>query len=130
MKTIYRCAKCKSEDVECTAWVGMNTDQLMGSGSEGPTGQVWCPECENDNADVEEATVKETVEDFIKTLERGALEDALLSIAHLLYYKGGEGWKIDRDGHWSSDSIQGVAERMPQGMNDVISDVEKAWGET
>ncbi len=43
---IYSCSKCGSLDVECTAWVHMNTMDIVGTGGEAPLDTVWCPGCD------------------------------------------------------------------------------------
>lgn len=39
------CAECGCADIEVTAWVSLNTGEVV-DGGDGPTDQVWCPECE------------------------------------------------------------------------------------
>ncbi len=55
------------------------------------------------------------------------LEETIISIARTIYYKDGSGWKVDRDGGWSANTIQAVSEDMPVGLTDVISSVAEAW---
>lgn len=47
---VFVCSTCGSEDIECTAWINMNTSEIIGSGNEGPSEKVWCPVCEDDDA--------------------------------------------------------------------------------
>lgn len=43
-KPLNACPECGCTDVEVSAWVHANTNEL--SESEGPTDQAWCPQCE------------------------------------------------------------------------------------
>ena len=52
IKKIYVCSKCRSRDVQSTAWVTLNTG--VPNNSEGPLDSVWCDECQDDNADLDE----------------------------------------------------------------------------
>ena len=42
---VYACPQCGGEDIEGTAWVTMNGDEVQHD--EAPTNQYWCPNCEN-----------------------------------------------------------------------------------
>lgn len=46
------CKKCGCTDTEQAAWVETNTNKP--SSSEGPTEQTWCPQCEDDYAELVE----------------------------------------------------------------------------
>jgi hypothetical protein len=40
------CQECGCTDVECAAWINVNTDKISSSGSEGPVDYFWCPRCD------------------------------------------------------------------------------------
>jgi hypothetical protein len=43
------CPECGCTDVEVSAWVNANTDEVINS--EGPTDNAWCPQCEVNGLD-------------------------------------------------------------------------------
>lgn len=43
---LYACKVCGCTDVECSAWITVNTEEL--SSSDGPVDNCWCPQCEHD----------------------------------------------------------------------------------
>lgn len=49
----YHCETCGSPDVEIAAWIHCNSNQITGSGSEGPSDRSWCPDCEDDKCRIE-----------------------------------------------------------------------------
>lgn len=40
----YACPECGCTDVECTAWISVNSEQV--SSGDAPTDNAWCPQCE------------------------------------------------------------------------------------
>ena len=50
----YRCATCGSPDVEDTAWVHMNSDEIISQGRDGPSSDIWCPVCETHSTPIHE----------------------------------------------------------------------------
>ncbi len=40
----FFCATCRGTNVMVTAWVYMNSNQI--ADSDGPTDQIWCPDCD------------------------------------------------------------------------------------
>jgi hypothetical protein len=43
-KVLDACPECGCTDIEVSAWVHANTNQV--SNSEGPLDDAWCPQCE------------------------------------------------------------------------------------
>ena len=43
------CSTCGCLDIEVTGWIGANTGTP--TGDEGPSAQVWCPDCETHDDD-------------------------------------------------------------------------------
>lgn len=44
MKRLWRCPECGSADVECEAWINVNTEAVT---SVNENSEYWCPECED-----------------------------------------------------------------------------------
>jgi len=40
------CPECGCTDIEVAAWITDNTDEVNGTGEEGPRNQAYCPQCE------------------------------------------------------------------------------------
>lgn len=123
-KTVFRCKKCKDTNVECTAWLNMNTDEIVSSGNEGPLESCWCPTCEDDNAQIEE--VLEEIEDnltaFIHRQPKEMLEALVYNILTDLYLDQND-WNIDKE--WDSGTIELVAARFPEGVREHIRKLMK-----
>jgi hypothetical protein len=45
-KTLGACEECGCTDIQVTAWIEFNTHAIQGD--DGPTDQVWCPQCESE----------------------------------------------------------------------------------
>ena len=125
MKIVYRCVKCKSLDVECSAWVNMNTDEINRSHNKGPVSSIWCPVCGTRNAKYEEVSILNTVDGFIKAQSRDVLERFMFGVAKALYFgTAGECSSEDpiddstwNSGKlWDSGTVEEVAEAIPQGL--------------
>lgn len=46
------CSECGCEDIQATAWIHANTGEVLND--DGPTDQLWCPECEEDCSSIED----------------------------------------------------------------------------
>ncbi|MCC6810531.1 MAG: hypothetical protein IT381_24085 [Deltaproteobacteria bacterium] len=46
------CAECGSDQIHATAWVVLNTNELLND--ESPTDQIWCPDCEADVSTIDD----------------------------------------------------------------------------
>lgn len=53
-KTEYVCTGCGSDQVQCTAWVDVNTDEVIAG--DPPTDQLYCVGCDEET-DIEEVEV-------------------------------------------------------------------------
>jgi len=42
--TIWHCQECGSPDLEISAWININTNEIVDS--EGPLSTAWCPSCQ------------------------------------------------------------------------------------
>lgn len=51
----WACSKCGSFDVEESAWIKVNSDEVTGrGGGEGPTDRLWCPQCMSEDVSLRE----------------------------------------------------------------------------
>lgn len=57
-QTLFVCPECGCQNVECTAWINANTDEIMNSGADGPLDDYWCPVCEDHVGYMETAEVE------------------------------------------------------------------------
>ena len=64
---LYTCTECGSTELRVTAWVTLNGDRILAD--EPPTDQVWCNNCETDQAAVK--LVVKTEEELLKTKNFG-----------------------------------------------------------
>ena len=48
----FLCGECGSADIQATAWIHVNTGEVVND--EGPTDQLWCPDCEADCSTLED----------------------------------------------------------------------------
>lgn len=48
----FMCGECGSTDIQGTAWVTVNSGEVVED--DGPTDQIWCPECDHDCSTVED----------------------------------------------------------------------------
>jgi hypothetical protein len=46
--TIWCCPDCGSEDVHETAWLDVNTGEMISGGLDGPLDRFWCEGCESE----------------------------------------------------------------------------------
>jgi hypothetical protein len=49
---LLRCSACGSDDIQATAWIHANTGEVIND--DGPTDQLWCPDCESDCSTIED----------------------------------------------------------------------------
>jgi len=44
----WACPTCHGTDVQLTAWVHANTDEILSSGMDGPRDTYWCEDCQDE----------------------------------------------------------------------------------
>lgn len=79
------CAKCGCTEIQITAWLVANTDELAGEGNEGPLDSCWCPMCQDSEARYEYRDAKKAEVEWMRKEKQIVALRALRAASPELY---------------------------------------------
>jgi len=61
-RTVYVCEECGSTDIQCVAWVYVNTNVIADTYGDGDVQDLWCDKCDAHTHQITEAEYKQNQE--------------------------------------------------------------------